>query len=67
MAFDLHTKMCIRLRVPSTDRRIRVKFTGHSQLWVLSMEPTSCQPSGADNLAAASRFLKNSEPLVHIT
>jgi hypothetical protein len=31
------------------------------------MEINSCQPSGADNLAAASGFLKNSGPLVHIT
>ena len=46
---------------------MRVKFTGHSQLWVFSMELTSCQQSSADNLAAASGFLKNSGPLVHIT
>jgi hypothetical protein len=67
VAVDLHTKMYIRLRVPRTERRIRVKFTGHSQLWVLSMELTSCQPSDTDNLAPASGFLKNSGPVVHIT
>lgn len=58
---------CACLRVPRTECRIRIKFTGHSKLWVFRMEITLSHPSGADNLEGVSGFLKQCGPLEHIT